>query len=244
METVSIGGVRLSEPPVKIIVPITARTLPEAYAQARRISVSAADIAEWRVDKLTQRPAIDEATRAMRRALEDKPLLATFRTAREGGAEISQEDYVALVAQAAASGADAIDIEYRLSCRQAASEIAHRAGLAVVSSWHDFASTPPTDTMIGLITDLASAGDIAKLAVMPKSPTDTARLLTACAEASCQISKPIIAIAMGNYGITSRVVGGAFGSAATFAALDEASAPGQLPLSDALALREILAGAH
>lgn len=240
MKTVSIGGVSLGLGSL-IIVPITATTMDHALAGARRISESRADLAEWRIDRLITRPKIDEATRAIRHALGEKPLLATFRSAAEGGSAISEEDYLELISKSARSGADALDVEYRLGCHLSAIESVHEAGLPVVASYHDCQATPETETMIDLLSELAQVADVAKLAVTPHCPSDAARLLTASAEASRQISKPIIAIAMGAFGVATRIVGSQFGSAATFAALDEASAPGQLPLADALAIRSILA---
>lgn len=241
MKTVSIGDVSLRLGSTKIIVPITATTMDHALAQARRISESGADLAEWRIDRLITRPEIGEATRSIRHALGKKPLLATFRSAAEGGSTISEEDYLELVSKSARSGADALDVEYRLGCHLAAIESVHQAGLPVVASYHDCQATPDTETMIDLLSQLAQVADIAKLAVTPHCPSDAARLLTASAEASRQITKPIIAIAMGAFGVATRVVGGQFGVRATFAALDEASAPGQLPLTDAIRVRSILA---
>ena len=46
----------------------------------------------------------------------------------------------------------------------------------------------------------------------------------------------LITMAMGDLGVLSRVLGHLYGSAATFAALTDASAPGQLPLPDLDAL--------
>lgn len=241
MKTVSIGDVSLGFGAIKIIVPITATTIEGALVQARRIGESEADLAEWRIDRLRTRPEIGKATRAIRHALGEKPLLATFRSANEGGSAISEDDYLELVSKSARSGADALDVEYRLGCHLAAIESVHQAGLPVVASYHDCRATPDTETMVDLLSQLAQVADVAKLAVTPHCPSDAARLLIASAEASRQITKPIIAIAMGIFGVATRVVGSQFGSAATFAALDEASAPGQLPLADALTLRSILA---
>ena len=63
-------------------------------------------------------------------------------------------------------------------------------------------------------------------------------LLAATAEMKDKATRPLITMSMGALGMVSRVSGEAFGSAATFGAAKQASAPGQVPVS---VLREILA---
>lgn len=83
------------------------------------------------------------------------------------------------------------------------------------------------DTLVGM----ADAGaDIAKLAVMPHTAADAARLLEATARAhAARPGVPLITMSMGAIGAVTRFCGGAFGSAATFGVTSgtTASAPGQ-----------------
>ena len=84
-------------------------------------------------------------------------------------------------------------------------------------SSHNFAETPPTETMVNTLTDMVRRGaDIAKLAVMPHTPADTARLLEATAQAAQATGNdtPLITMSMGQQGMVSRICGAAFGSCA------------------------------
>ena len=87
--------------------------------------------------------------------------------------------------------------------------------------------------MTAALTGMADTGaDIAKLAVMPHTAADAARLLeaTACAMAA-RPGTPLITMSMGPLGAVTRFCGGAFGSCATFGVTSgtAASAPGQPP---------------
>jgi 3-dehydroquinate dehydratase-1 len=76
---------------------------------------------------------------------------------------------------------------------------------------------------------------------MPKVISDVVTLLAATERASRELRIPLITMAMGSLGVVTRVFGGMFGSALTFAAGTKTSAPGQLPIET---LREILDAAR
>ena len=88
--------------------------------------------------------------------------------------------------------------------------------------------------MLGRLRAMAEAGaDAAKLAVMPRSAHDVARLLGVTARASEELDVPVVTMSMGTLGAVSRVSGAVFGSALTFATAGGASsAPGQLPIGE------------
>ena len=73
---------------------------------------------------------------------------------------------------------------------------------------------------------------------MPETAADVIRLLSATERASRTLSLPLITMAMGSLGAITRIFGGLFGSALTFAAGERSSAPGQLPIGT---LRQIFA---
>lgn len=90
--------------------------------------------------------------------------------------------------------------------------------------------------MVNTLTNMVRRGaDIAKLAVMPHTPADTARLLEATAQAAAATGSdtPLITMSMGQQGMVSRICGAAFGSCAGFATVGVSSAPGQ-PAAPAL----------
>ena len=100
-------------------------------------------------------------------------------------------------------------------------------------SFHDFQRTPPLQELLERFRQAQALGaDLAKVAVMPQHPADVLTLLQATWQASEELAIPVAGMAMGALGAVSRVAGGEFGSALTFAVGQAASAPGQLPIED------------
>lgn len=228
-----------------IIVPLTAPDLPRLEAQvaalsSARVASSAHDAVEWRVDLFTPftdgdgsdpDPAVS-ALRRIAQLLPGTPILATFRTIAEGGgADLTPEAYVGLVGALAATGlAAAIDVEFRHPRAAEAIESAHAHHTPVVASNHDFHGTPPVEEIVERLAAMELAGaDTAKIAVTPRSPADVLVLLDATERRYRAAGIPLITMSMGALGAVTRIVGGTFGSAATFATVGPASAPGQLP---------------
>nr|WP_317401455.1 type I 3-dehydroquinate dehydratase [uncultured Gemmiger sp.] len=243
MGDVAVWGTVLAAPcratagSCKVIVPLTAPTAAELAGLAIT-AAEAADLLEVRLDALetlTPRTAA-QALAAVRRAAPKRAILATVRTAREGGpADLTAEAYAALLrglCDEANGGFDLLDVEFSVGkhLRETLLDAAHQAGAAVVFSCHDFARTPETEAMADLLVSMADAGaDVAKLAVMPQCPADAARLLEATARAAAlRPETPLITMAMGAMGAVTRLCGGAFGVCASFGAMGgAASAPGQ-----------------
>ena len=120
---------------------------------------------------------------------------------------------------------DAVDIEIDASI--ARQVMAHAAAKTVIVSDHDFEKTPDASHLHGIVEKARDLGaHIVKIAAMAHSRHDVARLLS-FAE-TCAL--PVVAIAMGDTGIVSRVAAPAFGSLFTYGYLRSAVAPGQLPV--------------
>ena len=245
-----------------VIVPLTGRepaALDEQAAEVLAVRDGATgapvvDLVEWRVD--LHAPVVAGggadpvvAVHTLRRLaglLPGIPLLATFRTTAEGGgAALDEAGYVELVAALAASGlADAVDVEYRHPRAADAIAAAHSHGTPVVASNHDFDATPAEEEIVARLAAMESAGaDVAKIAVMPRSAADVLTLLAATERRYRNARIPLVTMAMGALGAVTRIGGGVFGSAATFATVGAASAPGQLPAADVRAALELLGGA-
>ena len=158
------------------------------------------------------------------------PVLVTLRSGFEGGtAEVSEEDYAEVVRVLATLGAAAVDVEIARSGAHELIDTVHAHGAAVVASQHDFTATDSVPGMRETLRAMRDAGaDVAKIAMMPQSPADVAELLQATAESDAELDCPVIGIAMGEMGRASRILGGDFGSCATFAQMGTASAPGQI----------------
>jgi 3-dehydroquinate dehydratase I len=81
---------------------------------------------------------------------------------------------------------------------------------------------------------------------MPRAMDDVLTLLAATLAASGALRIPVISMAMGGAGAVTRLAGGLFGSALSFAVGEQASAPGQWPIEEletALALLRKAGGA-
>lgn len=253
MPDVVVRGVTLAAPcragaaRCRVIVPVAAAA-PQQAAELAARAAQAGDIVELRLDALGDlSPAgLAAAVGAVRAALGPAPLLATLRTAREGGAaDLDAPAYAARLAalcESCRGQFDLLDIEFSAGAALCAGLLAaaHAAGAAAVFSAHHFGGTPPTDAMAGTLTAMADAGaDVAKLAVMPRTAADAARLLQAAAlAAERRPETPLLAMAMGPLGAVTRVCAASFGACAGFGTAGAASAPGQ---PDAAALRAALA---
>jgi len=177
----------------------------------------------------------------------DKPLLFTFRSAKEGGEQaLSVENYIALNRAAVDSGlVDMIDLELFTGDElvKATVEHAHAKNVFVIMSNHDFHKTPAAEEIVQRLRKMQELGaDIPKIALMPQSKADVLTLLSATLEMQERYAdRPIITMSMAKTGVISRLSGEVFGSAATFGAVKKASAPGQISVTD---LRTVLTILH
>ena len=239
-KAVELPGVTLGEGMPKVCVPVMgadARALRAAADAAR----AQADLIELRLDSVS--PEMDAAClraacRTVRKAAQGTAILATMRTARDGGAgDADAARYEALLVMLARERlCDALDVELSVG------EAAHEAGMPVIGSCHDFEKTPDAEEMAARLCRMAALGaDVCKIAVMPRRRRDVVALTAACAQADDALTQPIIAISMGEMGMPTRICAEAMGSCLSFGTAGAASAPGQM---EAGALREALALVH
>lgn len=234
----------------KICVPITGVTGEEILAQAGRIVREGPDLVEWRVDfyeSIENDGATAELAGQIRPILGEIPLLFTFRTAAEGGNKtVSPEQYEHILLSAAESGqVDLVDMEIMGDPQRCTALIERlkRAGVCVIGSNHHFHGTPENMEMETILETMQEAGaDILKIAVMPQSPEDVLRLLSLTESFRKKTEKPLITMSMGKTGVISRLCGETFGSAVTFGAVGQASAPGQIGMADLKAILALLHG--
>jgi len=252
IQPIQIRSVEIGSGVPKIIVPIVGKTQEAILAKAAEIAGMPIHMVEWRADFYDDVFDTEKSLatlRKLRGALGALPLLFTFRTKREGGEkEISMEQYTALNLAVAASGAaDLIDVEIFSGDAAVKANIdgIHKAGARVVGSNHDFSATPEKDDIVSRLRRMQEMGaDIPKIAVMPKSTGDVLTLLAATAEMHEKYAdRPIITMSMSAKGVVSRLSCEAFGSAMTFGAAGQASAPGQIPVEQLKQALDILHGA-
>jgi len=193
-----------------------------------------ADSVELRLDYLTEITAIDELTKIQ------KPIIATCMPEFEGGNFKGPEgERIELLRKATEFSSHlTIELKTETNLRDPLISEAKEKGVRVILSHHDFDSTPGKEEILSVLRQEEGAGaDIAKVAFMPKNQADVLNTLAAITENPTRI--PVIAIAMGELGKVSRVLGPALGSYLTYASPTQGkeSAPGQLTVEE---LRRIL----
>lgn len=197
-----------------------------AARRAMRLAVGRADLVELRLDLMHD---FDLPRLLARRP---RQVIVTCRPRREGGRwQGSEVERLDVLRQAAALGADYVDLEW--DAAEAISTL-DRSRTRVILSRHDFAAMPAD--LAAQAKRLWQAGpDVVKVAGMAQRLADCAPVLRLLAEAQ----RPTIAIAMGRHGLPSRVLAFRYANAfLSFAAPDEPGAPsaagtalGQLTLS-------------
>ena len=241
MNTVKIRNIEIGSGLPKICAPIVGTTKEDIMAEAENIGRLPVDIAEWRVDWFEHAfnfSKVEDVLRDLRAILGETPLLMTFRTSNEGGEKsIKYDDYAELVIRAAETGyVDLVDVEVFIGTDIVKEIIAgaHNAGVKVIGSNHNFNKTPDKDEIVERLRNMQELGvDIPKIAVIPKDMKDVITLLVATEEMHREFAdRPIATISMSEAGVLSRICGEAFGSAITFGAAKNVSAPGQMGVND------------
>lgn len=239
----TIYNVTLGDGHPKICIPVMGRNESEVLASADAALSAKPDLVEWRLDHLTDlsQKSLDPILVKLRRTFEQIPLLITFRTKAEGGQkELDMGDYTNLFTRVMMSGlADLVDVELFSGAVPQLIACAHRNGVRVICSNHDFQHTPKEEELLERMERMYELGcDIPKIAVMPQNTSDVLTLLSATAQMhERHPGLPIITMSMGAMGAVSRVSGALFGSAVTFGCAGQPSAPGQIPAKQ---LREML----
>ncbi len=235
----------------RIVVPITARSPAGLVEEVRSLAGHPVDLIEWRVDALTgpdgsvAAPRVAPALHAVMEVAR-RPVLATIRTAAEGGAaRIEAAEYARWVTWLAAR-VDAVDVEVDrgVDLPGGATGLvsgARRLGAVVIGSHHDFSGTPPEPEVRDALARQEAVGvDIAKVAYMARVPQDLHVVLKAQMWARENLEIPVIGLSMGPLGSLSRICGMRLGCAATFATVGAASAPGQFSADQVRAALDVL----
>lgn len=240
MKIVEVRGVKIGEGRPKICVPIVGEDTEAIRKEAKDMSHLPAEVVEWRADcfdEVMNRQKVRTVLRELRDVLGDVPILFTFRTKAEGGKRaISFTDYEKLLIFVSDEKlADIIDVEAFFDDRVfKLIEKLHDNGTKVVASNHDFCRTPEKEEILRRLKKMQELhADISKIAVMPQDAGDVLRLLEATHEMKKKYAdRPVVTMSMGGYGMISRLNGELFGSALTFGAGEQSSAPGQVPAKE------------
>lgn len=241
-----VKNLNIAALPVKTIVPITAQTAEQAIAQAQVIANNPnADIAEFRIDLLafsTDTKKVIRLGQQLNQILKDKPLIATIRTHNEGGKmTVSDQDYEKIYREyLKVPFMQLLDIEMFRDANRVAqlTKLAHAQNVLVIMSNHDFDKTPAQQEIENRLLQQDQMGaDILKIAVMPQSKQDVLTLMNATLAVSQKSQKPLLTMSMGQLGTISRVATANIGGNLSFGMIGEASAPGQI---DVTQLKQLL----
>jgi 3-dehydroquinate dehydratase / shikimate dehydrogenase len=244
--------------PTLLCVPITVHDEDQSAADARDAKAGGADLVEFRVDEVfagdLEAPAggPHPAVLMIERLLTDCPLpcIVTCRSSREGGGYDGDDaDRVSLYERlgTAEPGRAPTYLDMELAAYTRSANLKQKINLAVkhpgqqrevgpslILSAHDFTGRPADLSRRVLAMQAEPACAVAKIAYKARSLRDNLELFDLLASRS----KPMIALAMGEFGLASRVLAPKFGGFLTFAALRPAAAtaPGQPTLRDLLDL--------
>ncbi|HBB1288514.1 TPA: type I 3-dehydroquinate dehydratase, partial [Escherichia coli] len=163
MKTVTVKDLVIGTGAPKIIVSLMAKDIASVKSEALAYREADFDILEWRVDHyadLSNVESVMAAAKILRETMPEKPLLFTFRSAKEGGEQaISTEAYIALNRAAIDSGlVDMIDLELFTGDDQVKETVAyaHAHDVKVVMSNHDFHKTPEAEEIIARLRKMQS----------------------------------------------------------------------------------------
>ncbi len=218
----------------KLCVAIGCANLQDAV-KAARDAVLTADVVEIRLDMI-ESPRVAPFFH-----MQQGELLFTNRASWEGGSYVgSEEQRTDMLIEAVSLGADYIDLEL-LAPRESREKVlaaVKETRTKLIVSLHNFKETPQQESLEEILTLLLESGaDIGKIITMAEQPQDNLRLLSLLPKAK-DLNFPLIAFAMGQVGVMSRVATTAFGGYMSYCSADgeQLTAPGQLGIG---AMRQI-----
>lgn len=197
--------------------------------QAGRAQEQGAGIIELRFDLMDGEPV--EIVRDCRKSC-NLPIIATFRSAQEGGRYFgSPEEWAGRIGPVVPL-VDYVDIEQQFAGKAA---IVREAGKKIVAS-HHAARMLPLPVLFVLEQELRAFGDIAKIIVTPQNEDDLIDLMAFTRAAK----KPVCTGVMGSQFRYARAILPLFGSEFVYCHTGEATAEGQYSVEEFVQLRKML----
>lgn len=216
----------------KLCVAVQARSAAELLERAQAV-LADCRFFEFRLDSLPKPAAALPRIKEFLSARRDVSAIATCRRQANGGSFTgSLTAQLDILHKAAECGCHIIDLEIESAEGARPAQLARfraalrAAGAALLISFHDFTRTKNLDHAAGRIE--AFQPDFMKVVSTARSLSDNLAVLRLIESRS--LSTHIVAIAMGEEGLVSRVLGPREGAAFTFASADAdlATAPGQV----------------
>jgi 3-dehydroquinate dehydratase I len=160
-----------------------------------------------------------------------KKSIYTLRSATEGGRFIGSEiDRIILLKKLSSCMPMLLDVELNaLRSNDDLADFLEDQKSMILVSHHNFNETPSIDYLKAILNEMQIYSNYAKIVTYSKTISDSLSILDLYDELS---EMNLIAFAMGDLGIISRILCTIVGNAPfTYAALDESIAPGQVPLA-------------
>jgi len=213
---------------IRICGSIGAKNVEALGRQIRKAFSMGADYVEIRFDFLKS----SDIERAIRIAEPTKSkTVFTLRSAHEAGRfEGSESERIELLKQLSMAGPMLLDVEYltiKDNCDLADFLVSQQTPILI--SWHDFKCTPPKRKLQDILKGIKIYSNYAKIVTTARDTYDAFRVLELYEDIT---GLELIAFAMGQFGIVSRILCTMAGNAPfTYAAVNRHMAPGQLDLS-------------
>jgi len=199
-------------------------------AQAAAARDQGADLLELRLD-LMEGDAVAHAASCKKTV--DLPVIATLRSAQEGGRYFGTSDEWLARMMPVMPFIDYVDVELRF--RKHADAIKEQKK-TIIASYHT-REMPPLFELFGYERDLRAFGDIVKIVVTPKDVEDVLSLVTFTHTAQ----RPICTGVMGNAFRYCRAILPFFGSELVYCHAGTATAEGQYSVGEFVRLMHLLA---
>jgi 3-dehydroquinate dehydratase I len=169
-----------------------------------------------------------------------KPWIACNRMVEEGGKwDGNEARRIERLLQAVELGAKIVDIEYNAKNVDNIIRLIKKRADCLLS-FHDFQKTPSLDVLKQIVNkELKAGADICKVVTTAQTFEDNLAVMRLFSEFP---DVKMVAFAMGTQGFISRVMAPLIGAYFTYGAVQKGveSAPGQLPVSDMLAVYEMV----
>jgi len=219
---------------MKICASLGAKTYTLLKKKAETAIRLGADLVELRLDYLQSFNT--EKLRDVIRGIEGRCIL-TLRSSKEGGCFRGGEaKRIQLLYQLIDLKPAYIDVELEAVKREKKLTEVH-AGTTLIISKHSFTDTPNQSTLNRWVGEVLSFGGMGKVVTKARRFEDNLRVMEALKQAP---KGRLIAFCMGELGLISRVLAPMLGSPIIYTCLKEATAPGQIELSEALRFYRVL----
>ena len=209
----------------KICASIAARDLETLRKQIHDAFSLGADFVEIRFDYMKVSDIVHAIEIAER--IKSKAVFTLRPVDQAGKFEGSEKERIDLLKRLSTSKPMLLDVEYlTIKDNDNLADYLNNRNTPILVSWHDFEQTPMDDKLLDIINKMRIYSNYCKVATTARDIEDTFRILDLYKRI---VGSTLIAFAMGEAGVMSRILCTTLGNAPfTYASLDRNTAPGQI----------------